>query len=98
LIRYSQGHQDRLVAHLTSTSPQFQAQAQALAARFVSFGSDPIGAATQALALIQRQVEEQAMMLSYLDVFRLLIRGCFVAAALTLFLSKIDLNKTQAAG
>ncbi len=37
-------------------------------------------------------------MLSYIDVFEILMIGCFIAAFLALFLKRIDLGNAQAGG
>jgi len=93
LLRCGQMHQDRLVSHLTQTSLQFQEQLHALTERFISYGLDSVDAAKRATAVIMRQVQTQAAMLSYLDIFIVLLLGCLIAAALTSLLSEIDLSK-----
>lgn len=98
LARRSQIHQGTLVSHLTDTSPAFQERLHSLTERFASLGAGSADASQQALAVVKRGVESQAAMLSYLDVFVVLMIGCLIAAALSSLLKQIDLNKAQAAG
>jgi hypothetical protein len=42
-------------------------------------------------------VQKQAAMLSYLDVFVVLLLGALIVAALTVFLKDIKLGETEAA-
>lgn len=93
LVRRAQMHQDRLVSHLTPTSLQFQQQLHAITQRFIAHGADSVEAGKRALAAIMRQVQTQAAMLSYLDIFVVLLIGCIIAAALTSFLREMDLSK-----
>ncbi|MGH9394701.1 MAG: DHA2 family efflux MFS transporter permease subunit, partial [Terriglobales bacterium] len=68
--RRAQFHQNILVAHVTSASPgysQLLARAQALLAQH---GMHPANAAHAALGLLYRLVQQQALLASYLDVFR----------------------------
>jgi MFS transporter, DHA2 family, multidrug resistance protein len=98
LVRRSQIHQDRLVSHLTPTSGQFNAQLARLTHRFVAQGTGPVDSSHKALATILHQVQAQAAMLSYLDIFVILMLGCLVAAAFSTLLKTADLSKAQAAG
>jgi DHA2 family multidrug resistance protein len=93
LVRRSQLHQDRLVSHLTQTSLQFQQQLHTITQRFIGHGADSVEASKRATAAIFRQVQVQAAMLSYLDIFIVLLIGCLIAAALTAFLREMDLSK-----
>jgi DHA2 family multidrug resistance protein len=93
LVRRSQLHQDRLVSHLTQTSLQFQQQLHTITQRFIAHGADSVEASKRATAAILRQVQVQAAMLSYLDIFIVLLIGCLIAAALTAFLREMDLSK-----
>lgn len=97
LARRVQVHQDRLVGHLTAAAPAFQHNLHTLTQRFASFGAGPTESAERALAVISGQVRAQAAMLSYLDIFVVLMFGSLAAAVLTTFLKKIDLKKAQAA-
>jgi DHA2 family multidrug resistance protein len=97
LARRSQIHQDRLVSHLTTTSYAFQNGLHHLTQRFTDHGVAPNEATERALAVINRQVQTQSAMLSYLDTFIVLAIACLIAAALTSLLKEMDLKKAQAA-
>jgi DHA2 family multidrug resistance protein len=97
LQRRSQIHQDRLVAHLTATSLQFQQRLHSLTQRFHTFGAGAVEDSRRATAAIMATVQKQAAMLSYLDVFVVLLLGALIVAALTVFLKDIKLGETEAA-
>jgi hypothetical protein len=65
---------------------------------FESQGLGAVEAARRATAGVMHQIQVQAAMLSYLDVFILLMIGSAVALALTAFLKTIDLSRAQMAG
>ena len=98
LVRRSQIHQQTLVSHLTATAPGFQQELARLTHRFVAHGTDRVEAGRQALATVMHQVQTQAAMMSYLDIFVILMLGCLVAAALSVFLKTADLRNAQPAG
>ncbi|HEY3915916.1 MAG TPA: EmrB/QacA family drug resistance transporter, partial [Verrucomicrobiae bacterium] len=54
-------------------------------------GIDSVDAAKRAMAMIAGQMQAQAGMLSYLDVFEVLMVASVFAACLTVFLRKMDL-------
>ena len=72
LDRRSQLHQERLVSHLTPFDPTFRAGIQGAAGTLGRQGADPGSAVSQAIGSIYHSVQTQAMMLSYLDVFKML--------------------------
>jgi DHA2 family multidrug resistance protein len=96
LSRRSQIHQWRLVAHLTPTALQFNQQLHALSARLTAAGMDSVDAAKRAMSLVSGQVLTQAAMLSYLDIFMVLMEASLIAACLTFFLKKMDLSGASA--
>jgi hypothetical protein len=67
-----------------------------LISRFQSYGVDSVTAVKRSLAVISQEMQTQAAMLAYLDIFFVLMVGCFVAAGLTPFLKKIKLGKAAA--
>ena len=72
VARRSQLHQSVLVAHLTPYSPQmqgFQGQARAL---LIDRGSDWTTAGRRSLAAIYGMVQQQAALLSFVEVFRIM--------------------------
>jgi DHA2 family multidrug resistance protein len=95
LTRRSQIHQDRLVSSLTPTSIPFQHHLHTLTQKFASQGADPVAAGNRALTSIMGEVQKQATMLSYLDVFVILMIACLVAAFLSIFLATIDLKNAK---
>jgi DHA2 family multidrug resistance protein len=98
LARRSQVHQWRLAAHMTPTALLFNQRLHALSARLVAAGVDSVDAAKRALAMISGQMLAQAAMLSYLDIFMVLMEASLFAACLTIFLKKMDLTKESAGG
>lgn len=96
LTRRSQIHQDRLVSHLTPTALPFQSEWQSLSHTFFNGGVGAVDAQHRALASLTQTMQVQAAMLSYLDIFFILMIGSLVAAALTIFLRRMDLAKAAA--
>jgi len=96
LSRRAQIHQHDLAAHLTLTGPLFQQRTQALTDRFVAHGSDSVSAHQQALAVVSQGLHSQAIMISYIDVFVVLMIAALVAAGMTAFLKTIKLGKASA--
>ncbi|HEX3797124.1 MAG TPA: DHA2 family efflux MFS transporter permease subunit [Verrucomicrobiae bacterium] len=95
LARRSQTHQERLISNLTPTSLAFQTRLHFITQRLIAHGMDSVTASKQALANLYRVVNTQASMLSYLDIFAVLMFCSFFAAFLTLFLKRMDLSKAQ---
>lgn len=95
LARRSQIHQHDLVAHLTPTAIHFQHQLNTLSERFVAHGADAVMAHKRALAVVMQSVHSQAAIISYLDIFIVLLIGSLIAAALTPFLKTIDLKQAK---
>jgi DHA2 family multidrug resistance protein len=96
LARRTQVHQDRLVAHLTPTAFPYQGLLHTLTQRFAAGGADSVTAGKRALATIAAQMQTQAAVLSYLDIFAVLMFGSLVAGCMTFFLRKIELGKSSA--
>jgi DHA2 family multidrug resistance protein len=96
LVRRAQTHQTYLGAHLQSTTPAFQDAVHHAAQRFFHLGLDPLAASHRALAVLGQQLQQQAIMLAYLDIFRVLIVACLCTLVTTFFLRRIDLSKAQA--
>lgn len=95
LARRSQVHQNFLIDRFTSASVILQHRLQSLT-HFI--GGDPVAARQKAYAILSNTLGAQASMLSYIDVFEILMIGCFIAAFLALFLKRIDPSKAQAGG
>jgi DHA2 family multidrug resistance protein len=88
LARHSQLHQSRLVDHVTSFSPIVQNRltetAQGL---FAVSGHDPVTSQALALRVMYGEVQLQAALLSFLDVFRMLMFAFVVFLPFILLLS-----------
>lgn len=72
LARQQQVHTNVLGAHVNVYDSNSQSMLQKLTAFFISRGSDPATAATQAHSAIWGMVQQQAAMMSYNDVFEVL--------------------------
>ena len=71
--RGAQVHQNRLVAHVTPFDPGVQQRLQTMRSAFSAAGSDPVTAASQALAVLYLEIRKQASMLAFMDGFRLVM-------------------------
>ncbi|MGO4574268.1 DHA2 family efflux MFS transporter permease subunit [Microvirga sp. 2TAF3] len=72
LAQRQQFHQSRLVENIVPSNIHYQETLRQVTAYFEAQGSDPIKAAQQAFAWIAQTVQDQAALLSYIDVFRAL--------------------------
>jgi DHA2 family multidrug resistance protein len=79
-LRRAQVHQVTLVSHLTPTSPLFQERLSGMTATLSGLGVP--AAAQSAYAMVYATVLRQAMLLSFMDVFRTLVFICLVCAPL----------------
>lgn len=95
LARRSQVHQNYLVDHLTPVALAFQDQWKNLSSKLFTYGVNSVDANQHALALISREMQRQAAVLAYLDIFAVLMAGSLIAAALTVFLKEMDLAKAS---
>jgi DHA2 family multidrug resistance protein len=91
-----QFHQSRLVEQVVSSSVQYQQTLRNVTDYFASHGSSVIQAQQQAIAWIGQQVETQAALLAYIDVFWSLMLISIAAAPLALILRRIKLGPTPA--
>lgn len=76
--RLSQTHQSVLAGHLTPLDPSYVSRLSNLEAALRAAGANPVLAAQQAQAIIYRELTQQASMLAYVDVYRLLSYLCAV--------------------
>jgi MFS transporter, DHA2 family, multidrug resistance protein len=88
LSRRDQIHQNRLVAHVNPTNPNYRSILSALQSEFVRQGYSFSTAGHQALGEIYRMVIHQASILSYLDSFRILSVLFVVVAPLVWIMRK----------
>jgi DHA2 family multidrug resistance protein len=71
LQRFAQAHQAVLVGHVTPLNPLANERLQRLATAAQTAGGDPVAAGQQGLRMVYGLVQQQALALSYLDLFRL---------------------------
>lgn len=88
----SQFHQLRLAEHVIPSSPQYQATHQRVSSYFLGQGSSPGEAATQTLHWIYAQVQAQAALLAYIDLFKVLAVISLLAVPLALSLRHVNLG------
>ncbi|MCC6776257.1 MAG: MFS transporter [Hyphomicrobiales bacterium] len=69
LAQRAQFHQARMVDHLAPSSLQLQEAVRRGTAYLTAQGASPADAQQQAYGLVAQQVQQQAMLLSYIDVF-----------------------------
>jgi DHA2 family multidrug resistance protein len=93
--RRAQFHQDRLVSHLTPFDSLYNQDLSSAAKRLMQQGATPSVAPSQALGSIYRTLTNQATMLSYIDVFRILAIGSLLAIGLAVFLRKVEPGKKR---
>jgi MFS transporter, DHA2 family, multidrug resistance protein len=98
LAHREQFHQNRLAEQVIPSSVQYQDTLHQLTSYFVGQGSSLLQAQQQAIAWIGQQVQVQASLLAYMDVFWILMLFAVAAGALALFLRKIKLGGGAPAG
>jgi MFS transporter, DHA2 family, multidrug resistance protein len=72
LDRGAQFHQNILAAHITPLSQNFQAAMEAMKQHFIAHGSSAARALQQAQGMFYATLQRQAMMLSFIDDFRIM--------------------------
>ncbi len=85
LVRREQFHQARITEGLTPLNRQFRDSLEQIGAA--------VGGRDQALAVIYRNVQQQAAMLSYVEVFRILMWAVIVLLPLLWFLRTADATR-----
>src|SRR4029079_14627712 len=73
LARRSQFHQSTLGAHITMWSGDTAVRLRQWGAHFLSLGADTFPAQRRAVAMLYRDMQEQAQVLAYGDVYLLLV-------------------------
>jgi DHA2 family multidrug resistance protein len=96
LAQRQQFHQTFLVSHATPGNPIYDQRIQEMTRRFAHM-NDPVGAARQAIGALFSQIQRQAAMLAYIDIFHWLAIAAVIAVPLIFLLRTIDLGKAQAA-
>lgn len=92
LAHREQFHQSRLAEHVFPSSIQYQETLRQLTEYFAARGSSMAQAQQQAFAWIGQQVQMQASLLAYIDVFWTLMLVSAAAVPLALHLRKIKLG------
>ncbi|MBV9636287.1 MAG: DHA2 family efflux MFS transporter permease subunit [Methylobacteriaceae bacterium] len=88
LAQRQQFHQSRLVESIVPSSLQYQDTIHTVTNYFVGQGSPQYTAKNQAVAWIGQEVTQQAILLSYIDVFWVMAIASFCAIPLALLLRK----------
>jgi DHA2 family multidrug resistance protein len=73
LARRSQLHQSTLVSHMHDWNPAYAERLEEWTAHFLAHGADRFTAARRALAMVYRETQVQAQVLSYADDFWLML-------------------------
>lgn len=98
LAHRQQFHQSRLVENVIPSSIQYQDTLHQVTNYFAAHGSSALQAQRQAFAWIGQQVQMQASLLSYIDVFWILMVISAAAVPLALILRKVKLGGPAPAG
>jgi DHA2 family multidrug resistance protein len=98
LAHRAQVHQSRLVEHVIPSGVQYQETLRRVTDTFVAQGSSLGEAQRRAIGWIGQQVQTQAALLSYIDVFWTLMLVSAAAVPLALTLRKVKLGAASPAG
>jgi MFS transporter, DHA2 family, multidrug resistance protein len=90
LERRTQMHTDRLVSNATMFNSAFRNSLANMTHLFRLQGFGPNQAHSKALMVLNGTIQQQAQMLSYLDIFKIMAIGCLAVVGVVLFLRKID--------
>ena len=88
LARRSQFHQGRLAGNMSLSNLQFQQAQNQAGAMFAQHGSDTVTSTHQALGYLYGSLQQQATLLSYIDVFRVMAWLFLLVAPLVLLMRK----------
>jgi DHA2 family multidrug resistance protein len=98
LIRRSQFHQNRLLSASNFNATSYRQTIDSIAGTLVHRGLNPVVAAQRAVAILYETVQNQAAMLSYIDVFKTLGVAAFCMIGLVVFLKRIPRGAQIPAG
>jgi DHA2 family multidrug resistance protein len=98
LLHREQFHQSRLIEHATPSSTQYQDTLNQVTQYFLQQGSSLLQSQQQALHWIGQQVQAQATLLAYVDVFWVLMLISLAAVPLALTLRNVKLGGPAPAG
>jgi DHA2 family multidrug resistance protein len=88
LARWAQVHQASMVSHLTPYDPAYQERLKQMTEAFAARGGSAV-AQQQAYSGLYGTLVRQAMLLSYVDVFRLLSFLCFLCIPAALLFKRV---------
>jgi DHA2 family multidrug resistance protein len=88
LARHEQFHQTRLVNNLASTGDAWRMRMDSLTKMYMA-ASDSVRAHSQAIADINRQIQNQSELMSYVDDFRYMAMACFCCVPLVWMLKRV---------
>jgi DHA2 family multidrug resistance protein len=92
LAHRAQFHQSRLAEHVVPSSSGYQETLQRATDFFAGHGSSLLQAQQQAIGWIGQQIQAQASLLAYMDVFWVLMLVSLTAVPLALALRKVKLG------
>jgi MFS transporter, DHA2 family, multidrug resistance protein len=92
LTHREQFHQSRLIEHVNPSNPQYQNTLQQMTHYFALQGFSPLAAQARATGWIGQQVQSQSAILSYVDVFWVLMLLSLAAVPLAMSLRKVKLG------
>jgi MFS transporter, DHA2 family, multidrug resistance protein len=95
LDRGAQFHQTILAGHITAMNETFQARMRAMMQHFVAAGSSPTEALRQAYRMFYGALQGQAMMLSFIDDFRIMGYFCLGMIPIMFILKKAKPGKRR---
>jgi len=98
LAHREQFHQNMLVGSLAPSSISYQDTLQRVTQYFVGQGSSLLQAQSQAIAWVGQQVQAQAALLAYVDVFWILMVISLAAVPLALILREVKLGGAAPTG
>jgi DHA2 family multidrug resistance protein len=97
LARRTQFHQARMVSHITPYNPQYQRTLQQITRSLTHTGAAAARTSRQAVGVIYGTVQQQATMMSYLDIFYLLAWAALLMILLVFLLRKVKPGQARAA-
>jgi MFS transporter, DHA2 family, multidrug resistance protein len=99
LTRRADVHQNEIINYVPITGQQFQNQLGALQGFFSTFGSGPFGPTNSlipAQGMMYQELQRQALLWAFVDVFRWLSLLCFFSVGIVWLLKKVKPGKPPA--
>jgi DHA2 family multidrug resistance protein len=90
LARRAQFHQSMLASYTTNYNPVFRDQAAGLSQQLIRSGTSAADAQHQAYGMIYQATQNQAQLLSYIDIYRILAIGAGIMFLLAFLMRKND--------